>query len=88
MTRKSVRHIIMGRMNFAYMQARFLDVKYYRDIYELIERFRAGNAYNLIQVCGENVPFQIAEFARLSGVPKIVVSRSFAYRAESRKIKR
>lgn len=30
--------------------------------------------------CGEDIPYQIAEFARLSGVSKIVIGRSSATR--------
>ena len=52
------------------------DVKRLRSNMRLAEQFGA----KIETVYGEDVPFQIAEFARLSGVSKIVIGRSAATR--------
>ena len=39
-------------------------------------RFAETNGASIVTVCGDDVAFQIAEYARLSGVTKIVIGRT------------
>ena len=39
-------------------------------------RFAETNGASIVTVCGDDIAFQIAEYARLSGVTKIVIGRT------------